>query len=88
VAPSPKDVLNASWPPAYPVFQFPNAPLLVAIGATGVARATDGDVHDYADAVASVGFAAWAYLELTDGVNAFRRLLGAAGLAYVVTRLT
>jgi len=87
MAVSAKTVLRTGWPPDYPLFQFPNAPLLVALGATGVARATEGDAQDYADAVASVGFAAWAYLELTDGANAFRRLLGAAGLAYVVTRL-
>jgi hypothetical protein len=29
----------------------------------------------------------WAYLELTEGVNAFRRVLGAAGLAYIIVAL-
>ena len=55
--------------------------------ATLVARLASGDVHDYAYAVASVGFAAWAYLELAAGVNWFRRLLGAAALVWVVLRL-
>ena len=67
--------------------QFPNAPLIAALLATAVARFSDGDVHDYADAIASVGFAAWAYLELAQGVNWFRRLLGAAALVWVVLRL-
>lgn len=80
-------MLTASWPAAFPVVQFPNAPLAVALVATVVARLASGDVHDYAYAVASVGFAAWAYLELTAGVNWFRRLLGAAGLVWVVLRL-
>lgn len=66
---------------------MPNAPLAVALVATVVARFTDADVHAYAYAIASVGFGVWAYLELTSGVNWFRRLLGAAGLVWVVMRL-
>jgi hypothetical protein len=80
-------VFRAGWPAAYPLVQFPNAPLAVALVATLVARLATGDVHDYAYAVASVGFAAWAYLELAAGVNWFRRLLGAAALVWVVLRL-
>jgi hypothetical protein len=80
-------VLGASWPQAFPIVQFPNAPLIVALAATVVARVATGDVRDYADAVASVGFAAWATLEVTGGVNWFRRLLGVAGLVWVVFRL-
>ena len=40
-----------------------------------------------ADVLAAVGYvfiAIWAYLELTAGVNMFRRALGLAGLAYIV----
>jgi hypothetical protein len=33
------------------------------------------------------GLAAWAWLELSDGANAFRRLLGAGGLVFVVVRV-
>ena len=80
-------MLGASWPARFPIVQFPNAPLAVALVATVVARLASGDVHDYAYAVASVGFAAWAYLELAAGVNWFRRLLGAAALVWVVLRL-
>jgi len=79
--------LRAGWPAAFPIVQFPNLPLLVALAATVVARLTDDSVHDYAYAIASVGFAAWAYLELSDGVNWLRRLLGLAGLVWVVMRL-
>jgi hypothetical protein len=59
----------------------------VALVATVVARLTDADVHDYAYAIASVGFGAWAYLELAQGVNWFRRLLGLAALVWVVMRV-
>ena len=75
------------WPAAYPLVQFPNAPLLLALAASVVAAMTDGDVHDYARGVAYAGLAAWAWIELASGVNAFRRLLGLAGLVYVVVQI-
>lgn len=80
-------VLDLEWPRRYPVVQFPNAPLLVALAASGAARLTDGTAHDVAFAVATAGFGAWAGWEVVDGDNAFRRVLGVAGLAWVVTRV-
>jgi hypothetical protein len=75
------------WPESYPLAQFPNAPLLVAIGGWAVAAATDGDVHSYARAVFYAGLAAWAWEELAAGDNAVRRVLGAAGFVYVVAKV-
>jgi hypothetical protein len=75
------------WPARYPVAQFPNAPLLLALAGSAVAAATDGSARDYARAAASAGLAAWAWLELSAGVNAFRRTLGAAALVLVVARV-
>ena len=72
------------WPASYPVAQFPNAPLLVALGGWFVAALTDGAAHDYARATFYTGLAAWAWEELTDGANGLRRALGAAGLGYVI----
>jgi len=72
------------WPERYPLAQFPNPPLIVALVAWVVAALTSGSVHDYARAAFYAGLAAWAWLELTDGVNLFRRVLGAAGFVYVV----
>ena len=75
------------WPARFPVAQPPNAPLLVAFSAWLLAALTGGSVHDYARATFYAALAAWAWLELTDGVNWFRRLLGAGGLVYVVVRV-
>jgi hypothetical protein len=75
------------WPASFPVVQFPNAPLLVALGGWPVAALTGGSVHSYARAVFYVGLAAWAWEELTDGVNWVRRGLGVAGLVYVVVKV-
>jgi hypothetical protein len=75
------------WPESFPLVQFPNAPLLVAVGGLLVAALTDGSVHFYARAAFYAGLSAWAWEELADGANWVRRALGAGGLVYVVVRL-
>lgn len=75
------------WPRRYPIVQFPNAPLLAALAAGVARRLTDGETATAFDAVSRVALAAWAWEELAHGDNAFRRVLGAGGLAYVVVAL-
>ena len=65
----------------------PNVPLLAALGAWLVAAFTDRSVHAYARAAFYAALAAWAWLEVTAGVNWVRRLLGAAGLVYGVVKV-
>jgi len=67
--------------------QFPNPPLLAALGALIVARATDGAAHDYARGAFYASLSAWAWLELTEGANPARRVLGAGGLVYVAVKV-
>jgi hypothetical protein len=50
-------------------------------------RVLPDDADPYCDATFSLFLAVWAYLELTDGANWFRRVLGAGALAYLVVRL-
>ena len=78
---------QAGWPRSFPIAQFPNAPLLAAFGGVAVARLTDGSVALYGRAAFYAGLAAWAWLEATHGVNLFRRVVGVAGLVYVVARV-
>jgi hypothetical protein len=75
------------WPASFPLLQFPNAPLLVALGGWLIAALTQGSVHDYARATFYTGLAAWAWEEMTAGVNWWRRALGVAGLVYVVVKV-
>ena len=75
------------WPASFPLAQFPNAPLLVALGAWLVAALTDGSLHHYARAAFYAGLAAWGWGELTGGANWARRALGACGLVYVVVKV-
>lgn len=73
----------------YTVAQVPNLPLIVALVAAVVSRfLTDGSfAFCLARAVFYAALAIWAWLELTEGVNGFRRVLGAGGLAFVLYSL-
>jgi ABC-type enterochelin transport system permease subunit len=75
------------WPASFPLAQFPNPPLILALTGLVVAELTTDSVHDYARATFYAGLAAWAWLELTSGVTWLRRVLGAAGLVFVVLRV-
>lgn len=75
------------WPRRFPLAQFPNAPLLVFIGATVTMRIASGDAHDAAWAVSRVALTVWAYEELVRGSNSFRRVLGAAVLVGITVGL-
>ena len=63
----------------------PVAPLLLALAGWLVDKAAGGS--PYARGVFLAGLAAWAWEELTDGVNWLRRTVGAAGLVYVVVSI-
>ena len=75
------------WPESFPLAQAPNPPLIVAIVGWLVAALTNGSVHNYSLATFYAGLTAWAWEELTDGVNWFRRVVGLAGLVYVVLKV-
>lgn len=73
---------QVSFPRSYPIVQFPNAPLILAFASGLVAHNSRRRVHADAQAISYLAMAVWAYLELFQGVNAFRRLLG---LAYTIS---
>jgi hypothetical protein len=75
------------WPSRFVLVQLPNLPLIVALAGSVVAGLADGQAADYANAVSRIGLAVFAYLELTDGANWFRRLLGAGVLVQLVVTL-
>ena len=79
---------SSGWPARYPIFQPPNAPVLVAQGLRLVAVVSDGPVRSAALAGSRAALAWWAYGELTEGVNVVRRAVGAAALVSVARSLT
>lgn len=72
------------------VGQPPNPPLIAAALGLVLSWILSSGTTGYAlaRAVFYVGLAVWAWLELSDGVNGFRRGLGAAGLVFVLASLT
>lgn len=75
------------WPRSYPIAQFPNAPLLVALAGWLLAALANGAAQDTGRAIFTVGLGVWAWGEAVDGVNWFRRLLGAGALVWLVVSL-
>ncbi len=73
-----------SWPQRYPIAQFPNPPLIAALVALALRWVMPDAWTNALTAVGYVFLGVWAYLEMAEGVNAFRRLLGVAGLIYVI----
>jgi hypothetical protein len=76
------------WPRRFPIAQFPNPPLLLAFAGSGLAAVATGTAHDVGRAIFTIGLGVWAWLETVAGVNWFRRLLGVAGLVWIVVSLT
>ncbi|MBV8713313.1 MAG: hypothetical protein JOY56_16105 [Solirubrobacterales bacterium] len=68
-------------PRRYPIFQFPNPPLITAMLAGAVARTAHGPTARGAAVISALAQLVWAYQEITEGANGFRRLLGVAGAA-------
>jgi hypothetical protein len=71
-----KRLTRLGWPRRFAIVQFPNAPLIIAFLAGEVAKHTHGLGHAYASSITYLALFVWAYLELVDGSNWFRRLLG------------
>ncbi len=76
-----------SWPAEFPIVQFPNPPLLVALAASLAANLTGGQAHRLCSALFYLSLSAWAYEEARRGENWFRRLLGVGFAAYILVSL-
>jgi hypothetical protein len=87
-SPAVKRIAGSEWPAGFPLVQFPNPPLIVALLASLAGHFTHGTAHRVALAVFYVALSAWAYEELRRGDNWFRRLLGLGFLIYIVVSLS
>jgi hypothetical protein len=82
-----KRLTELSFPLRFPIVQFPNLPLIVAVLAGEAGKFLDGSAHSYAASVSYLAMTIWAYEELVHGVNWFRRLLGLAYVILLVVRV-
>jgi hypothetical protein len=78
---------QVGWPRRFPVAQFPNPPLLVALAGWGLGALASGAAHDVGRAVFTLGLAVWAWEEAVNGANWFRRLLGWGALVWIAGAL-
>jgi hypothetical protein len=74
-------------PRRFPIFQFPNPPLIVAGLAAAAARFIDRRYMPLTLLVSRLALLVWAAEEVVAGANWFRRLLGLGGGGYAVSRL-
>lgn len=74
-------------PRRFPIFQFPNRPLILAGLAGLLARQADRRYASVARLTSSLALLVWALEELVSGANWVRRLLGLAGGRYALSRL-
>lgn len=74
-------------PRRFPIFQFPNRPLIVAALAGAGARLLDRPYSALARLVSNLALLVWALEEVTSGVNWFRRALGLGGTAVAINRI-
>jgi hypothetical protein len=75
------------FPRRFPIVQFPNLPLAIGLLAGVASDFTDAAAHRYLESISYLALAIWAYQELTEGVNWFRRLLGLAFTVVLVVRV-
>jgi hypothetical protein len=76
------------WPRRFPIVQFPNPPLLVALAGRGLETLTEGSPHDAGRGLFLVGFGGWGLEEALGGANWLRRLIGAGALVWLAAKAT
>jgi hypothetical protein len=74
-------------PRRFPIFQFPNPPLIAAMLAGAIASTTEGRLSRNAKLLSRLALLVWSAGEITTGANLFRRLLGVIGGIYGLTAL-
>ena len=74
-------------PRRFPIFQFPNPPLIMAALAGAAARLADRRFAPVSRLVSHLALLVWALEEAASGANWFRRLLGLGGGGYALSRL-
>jgi hypothetical protein len=74
-------------PRQFPIFQFPNPPLIVAILAGVIGRTARGPLSRKATLLSRLALLLWSAEEMATGVNWFRRSLGTVGGIYALAMM-
>lgn len=70
------------------IAQFPNWQIITAALAFVVSRMSQGIIQSIATSIFFAAAIIWAYEEMYNGVNWFRRTLGSVVMLYLLYRLT
>jgi len=81
-------IANWQWPERFPIVQFPNPPLALALLADLGARLASGSGHRWLMALFYASLSVWAYEEARHGENWFRRALGLGFAVYILAGLS
>jgi hypothetical protein len=76
-----------SFPRRFPIAQFPNLPLSIALLAGAAGHFLGAGALAYAASVSYLALTIWAYEELVHGVNWFRRLLGLGFVIFLIVHV-
>jgi len=68
------------------VVQWPNWPIWIIFGVSALDRKID-DISKYTDPIISFMLFYWGFLEVTQGLSGFRKMLGLIAIGYSVYRL-
>ncbi len=74
-------------PRRFPIFQFPNRPLIATMLAAALAELTEGSMSRAAKQLSRLALLVWSTEEIATGANWFRRVLGLTGAAFVLRAL-
>ncbi|MFI4888888.1 MAG: hypothetical protein ACHP7B_09065 [Burkholderiales bacterium] len=74
-------------PRQFPIFQFPNPPLIAAMLAGAIGRTTRGPLSRNATLLSRLALLLWSAEEMANGVNWFRRSLGIVGGVHTLAKL-
>jgi hypothetical protein len=74
-------------PRSFPIFQFPNRPLIATVIAGAIARSTRGRTAAAATLVSRLALLTWSAEEIFEGANWFRRLIGLGGATWAIAKL-
>jgi hypothetical protein len=69
------------------IAQWPNLPLSVAIVGFLLSKYPDVTIHKIGSTTYIIAIIIWAYLEITSGVNLFRKILGVVVLLFTAFSL-
>jgi hypothetical protein len=69
------------------IFQIPNPPLIAAGIGFLIEKFADGDIQKSGSVMFIASLIIWSYVELTTGVNLFRKILGGIIFVFILLRL-